>query len=96
MAHPDYTELERVLSEAVAQAAAGKGFERHATRGERFEHQQIVQFGRWLGNTGFQVGQACKKALESHRLPREKAKSELLGAINYLAAAVLLVEEQEE
>lgn len=94
MTHPNYTELKRVLSEAVAQAATGKGKERHAVEGERFEDQQICQLGRWMGSHQGPVFQAVKKALESTRLPPDLAKAELLGAINYLAAAVLLVEEQ--
>ncbi len=95
MSDSHYLELERVLAEAVAQAAEGKGKERHAVEGERFEHQQICQLGRWMGSHQGPVFQACKKALESTRLPPDRAKAELLGAINYLAAAVLLVEEQD-
>ena len=42
-------------------------------------------------------GQACKKAQEASRMAaageRERAKAELLGAINYLAGAVIVLEE---
>lgn len=92
----NYTELERVLSEAVSQASEGKGKERHAVAGVPFEQQTGCQIARLLGcpTTG-PIYQAIKKAVESERLPRDRAKAELLGAIVYLAAAVLLVEEQE-
>lgn len=91
----EYAELQRVLEAAHAQASRGKGLERHGSVGEKFEDQQIVQLGEWMGNGGsthFAIGQACKKSLESTRLTPERAVAELLGAINYLAAAVLVVE----
>lgn len=87
-----YETLREVLARAVEQAARGKGAERHAAKGEPFAEQQIVKFGLWSGNIGFQVGQGAKKALEAQRLPKEKAVAELLGAINYLAAAVIVLE----
>lgn len=91
---PDgYDKLREVLRRAVEQAAVGKGKERHA-HGEPFHEQKIVKLTEWTGGTGFAVGQACKKALESTRLPRDRAVAELLGAINYLAAAVIVLEEQ--
>jgi hypothetical protein len=37
-----------------------------------------------------------KKAQESTRLPPDRAKAELLGAINYLAAAYLLLDVSAE
>jgi hypothetical protein len=49
-----------------------------------------------MGSNHFEIGQACKKALESARLSPEKAVAELLGAINYLAAAVILREREHE
>lgn len=88
-----YASLRRVLAEAVTQASNGKGMERHAAPGEPFHQQQIVKLGVWLDSDHYQVGQAVKKALESQRLPRDAARRELLGAINYLAAAVLVLEE---
>lgn len=87
-----YDQLRRVLAMAVEQAARGKGKERHATPGEPFELQQIVTIGKWLGSFDGEVFQACKKAIEAKRLPKRKAINELLGSINYLAAAVLLAE----
>ena len=89
---PLYLSLRRVLEEAHAQAATGKGKERHAGKNEPFEEQQIVQFGKWQETIDFNVGQAAKKAFEAKRLPYEKARSEILGAINYLAGAVLILD----
>lgn len=89
-AEPGYESLALVLDEALADAQFGKGLARHAS-GEPFHDQQIVQFGEWMGNTGFAVGQACKKAIESTRLDATAARAELLGAINYLAAAVIVI-----
>lgn len=92
---PDgYEQLRAVLARAVEQASAGKGKERHAC-GEPFHEQKIVKLTEWTGGTGFAVGQACKKAIESTRLPRDRAVAELLGAINYLAAAVIVLESSD-
>lgn len=93
---PDlYASLRRVLALAAAQAESGKGKDRHATEGEAFEEQQIVQLGKWMGSSHYEIGQACKKSLESTRLPRDKALAELLGAIVYLAAAYLVREGED-
>jgi len=88
----DYAELERVLKTAYNQAAIGKGKLRHANN-EPFERQAICQICRDCG-IGFATGQAIKKTKESHRLDPDSAIRELLGAINYLAAAVIVIEEQ--
>ncbi len=90
-AAPGYESLAAILDAALEQAQAGKGKERHAC-GEPFEDQQIVQLGEWMGSTAFAIGQACKKALESTRLEPDRARGELLGAINYLAGAVISLE----
>lgn len=95
-----YDELRRVFAQAVGQASHGKGKERHAHEGEPFHEQQIVKLARWSGGIGGTVFQACKKALEATRLLDEgsaiRAKSELLGAMNYLAAAVLVIEGADQ
>jgi hypothetical protein len=91
-----YELLADVLDAALAQAQSGKGKERHAGEGEAFHEQQIVQLCEWMGSTQGDVFQAAKKAIESTRLPPERAKAELLGAINYLAAAVIVLDRQEE
>lgn len=88
----DYYDLRRILKLAEEQASQGKGKERHA-RGQKFTQQPIMEIARMVG-VGYQLGQAMKKAQEASRLPNERARAELLGAINYLAAAYLLLEEQ--
>jgi hypothetical protein len=92
-----YAPLKRVLMTAYNHAAVGKGRERHGNGGD-FTSQDIMAIARVHG-IGFQTGQAEKKVRESHgMMAREdfrSARSELLGAINYLAAAYLLIEEKE-
>lgn len=92
---PDYSPLASVLDRALAQASSGKGKERHAN-GKDFLDQPIMEIGRMVG-VGYQTGQAMKKAQEAtgmlQRNEPDRAVAELLGAINYLAAAVLLIEE---
>lgn len=84
-----YEALGLALGQAVAQAACGKGSERHAEKGERFSDQLIFEIPRRLGEGGecFCLGQAAKKIFESRRLSRPRARAEILGAVNYLAAA---------
>lgn len=84
-----YESLGLALGEAVAQASRGKGSERHAEKDEPFSSQLICAIPKRLGDGGecFCLGQAVKKIYESRRLPPERARAELLGAINYLAAA---------
>lgn len=90
----NYAELKRVLHYAVLQASDGKGKERHAC-GEPFERQKICRIARSVG-LGFPLGQALKKAEEAERLEPGAAMRELLGAINYLAAAYLVIEERSK
>lgn len=90
---PDgYTSLCQVLTGAIQQASGGKGKERHAKPGEPFEKQKICEITRRVG-LGYPLGQAIKKAEESLRLG-DHGLAELLGAINYLAAAYLVMEEE--
>jgi hypothetical protein len=93
---PKYVSLARVYGEAMAQAQAGKGAERHAGKGESFEDQQIVQFGLWMESYDYNIGQACKKALESKRLSADAARAEILGAMNYLAAAIIVIDKMRD
>lgn len=86
-----YDSLRHVLALALEQASSGKGKERHAVAHRSFDRQPIMEIGHMVGS-GFALGQAIKKAQESTRLPPDRAKAELLGAINYLAAAYLLLE----
>ena len=84
-----YESLGLALGEAVAQASRGKGADRHAEKGEPFSDQLIMSIPKRLGPGGecFCLGQALKKICESRRLPPDRARAELLGAVNYLAAA---------
>lgn len=90
-----YDGLSTILRDAHAQASVGKGRERHAN-GRPFDRQPIMELGRMFG-PGFAAGQAAKKAQEAmgmlHRQNNDAAVAELLGAINYLAACVMLVRE---
>lgn len=90
-----YEALAAILDQALAQAQAGKGIERHSRPGEAYQDQRIVQLGEWMDSTAFAIGQACKKALESTRMPADRARAELLGAINYLAAAVIVIDRRD-
>ena len=86
-----YADLAEVLDAALMQAASGKGAERHA--GDRpFATQPMQEITRMVG-IGFPLGQAMKKSQEAgtmaSRGQTDAARRELLGAINYLAGAVL-------
>jgi len=92
-----YKSLRRVLNLALEQAANGKGKERHATD-RPFDHQPIMKITREVG-TGFPLGQAAKKITESAGMLRRReldsARAEILGAIVYLCAAHILLEETQ-
>jgi hypothetical protein len=92
MDHPDYIRLAAVLQAAYDQAARGKGKERHASTGQPFEEQPMSAINRTLGSIDGFLYQAAKKAQESRRLPYGRAQAELLGAINYLAGAVIALD----
>lgn len=88
----NYARLHDVLATAEDQAAGGKGKERHADD-QPFEDQPI----QWIEEhfKSFQLGQAAKKMHESQRLPEDAAIKELLGAINYLAARVIYLQDHK-
>ena len=90
-----YDSLFMVLCKALHQAQEGKGKERHAN-GKPFEKQPIMAITDLVG-MGFQTGQAIKKTVEAHGMVNRNqfvaAERELLGAINFLAAAVLRIEQ---
>lgn len=92
----NYAILGSVLGAAYAQAASGKGKARHDKRNVAFDRQPIMEIGRMCG-LGYPTGQAQKKTQEAvsmfNRGDTGSAEAELLGAINYLAAAVLLIRE---
>lgn len=90
-----YAPLQLVLQRAFDQAAFGKGRERHAND-KPFLQQPIMEITRMHG-LGFTTGQAAKKAQEAIgmmlRGEHYAAERELLGAIVYLAAACIHVQE---
>lgn len=85
---PGYEALALVLGEAYDQAAHGKGKERHAKGSEPFD-RQVMQEGANRFGVGALLFQAYKKSEESQRLPLDAGVRELLGAIVYLAGAVV-------
>lgn len=91
-----YASLDNVLRAAFSQAADGKGRQRHNSRNVSFDRQPIMEIGRMCG-LGYPAGQAQKKTQEAvsmfNRREYRQAEAELLGAINYLAAAILLIRE---
>lgn len=89
---PGYETLAGVLRQAYAQAADGKGKERHAD-GNAFDEQPMTTINAMLGSVDGFLYQAIKKTVESKRLPKDRAVAELLGAINYLAGAVIALEK---
>jgi hypothetical protein len=88
---PEYSDLFEVLREALEEAQEGKGAVRHGN-GLPFSDQHVMTITRAVG-LGFPLGQAMKKIQESQRMDPDAAKRELLGAINYLAAAILFLEK---
>lgn len=90
-AHP-YHLLVHVMLAAFAQAALGKGKERHASGGTPFHEQPMATINRQLGSVDGFIYQAHKKSLEAKRLPDGRAQAELLGSINYLAGAVIALD----
>ncbi len=91
--YPGYQPLANVLQAALDQAQAGKGNQRHAN-GKPFLEQPIITDGRACGLAG-PAFQARKKILEALNCPdEERAVQDLLGAIVYTAAMVILKEEE--
>ena len=88
LAVPGYEDLAGVFREAYRQAAVGKGAERHAGKGEAFA-DQVMQDGAKRFGVGALLFQAYKKSEESQRLPLDRGTNELLGAMVYLAGAVI-------
>lgn len=87
-----YHGLANVLLRAFAQAATGKGKERHAGDGLKFEDQPMNTINREQGSVDGYFYQARKKMLESRGLPAGRDVAECFGAINYVAGAVLAYE----
>jgi len=95
----DYYELENTLDDAYAQAASGKGKERHANDNP-YEDQVICQVQRLLKGHPFggHAYQVIKKTIEAGRLynlgRKDEAYDEILGAINYNCATGVLMREE--
>ena len=88
---PGYESLSLVLPRAYNQAAQGKGAERHACN-RPFTEQPMQSISELLGSETGLLYQAMKKIQESQRLDQDAAIRELLGAINYLAGAIIFKE----
>lgn len=90
--NPNFTRLCEVFDMAYEQAANGKGIERHGFD-MAFEHQPMQDIAR-LHGLGFLTGQADKKSREAlHMVDAERQIHELLGAINYLAGAIIYIQD---
>jgi len=93
-----YESLANVLERAFDQAATGKGAERHADN-KPFHQQPMQQIGDRRG-VGFILGQADKKSEEAQGMANrgqvDAAVRELLGAIVYLAGAVIWLERHSQ
>ena len=92
---PGYEKLRNVLGRAYDQAAITKGAERHAN--DKPFHEQPMQAIADRRGIGFILGQVDKKTEEAQgmiaRCEKDKAVHELLGAIVYLAGAVIFLEK---
>ena len=88
---PGYESLAAVLQRAYDQAASGKGAERHACS-RPFTEQPMQSISDLLGSHTGLLYQAMKKIQESERMDIDAAIRELLGAINYVAGAIIFLE----
>ncbi len=88
----DYHSLISVLNDAYEQASVGKGKERHACH-RPFDQQPMQTISDLLGTNQGLIFQAIKKSQESIRMDKAAARRELLGAINYLAGAIIYLEK---
>jgi hypothetical protein len=97
---PKYKKLVEIYRMAYDRAAVGKGAEHHS-RGEPYEQQWILRGARMFGIGGlqFQIGkknEQIAKMLQSDGDVKMKAQAnEFLDIINYSAAAVIALLEQE-
>lgn len=89
----DYSSLRAILNDAFDQASIGKGKDRHAND-KPFGEQPIMVI-RGFG-LSFCTGQAVKKIIEAQNLPWSRARAELLGAINYLAAEIIYMDKEDK
>ena len=82
-----YADLWSVLLDVYHQVSEGKGAERHGG-GKAFKDQPMQRLIALYGE-GFALGQAAKKMQEAQRMEPEAARRELLGAMAYIAGAVV-------
>lgn len=94
---PGYEKLVDVLRQAHDHAAKGKGKERHAND-LPFHEQRMLSIARLLKSPPDSLAyQVCKKVAEGLTLPEHDRKvAELIGAINYIAGIVILLEEERD
>lgn len=93
---PGYDALAWVLAKAMDQAQNGKGNQRHQVGDAPFTAQPICSLTRTYG-LAYPFGQAAKKTHEVGQLEHKNAKlAEVLGAINYLAAAYIVISENDD
>lgn len=90
----DYAALDAVLARAWQQAACGKGAERHG-QSKSFTEQPMQTISDLLNTQSGMLYQAMKKIQESTRMDRDAAVRELLGAVNYIAGAIIWLEKQD-
>ena len=89
---PGYEPLAAILKEALDQAQYGKGKKCHAN-GKPFLEQPIITGGMECGPGGLAF-QARKKILEALNCQDlDRAVEDLLGAINYTAAMIIVKRE---
>lgn len=95
---PGYEDLAFVLDAAYAQAAHGKGKQRHAN--DQPFRAQRMQTALDLSGPGGAVYQVSKKTAEAVDLYRrgdvEAARREILGVINYAAGLHVWIDRQVE
>lgn len=93
---PGYDALAWALAKALDQAQNGKGNQRHRVGDAPFTAQPICSLTRIYG-LAYPFGQAAKKTHEVGQLEHKNAKlAEVLGAINYLAAAYIVISENDD
>jgi hypothetical protein len=92
-----YEGLAAILDEALAQAQSGKGKDRHARDGQRFEDQPIFAINQLLGSLDGNAYQIVKKVTEAVGQIRKGnaagGRRDLLGAIVYAAATIALADQ---
>ena len=84
---PGYENWRIVVESALEQAVEGKG-KRHYQGQKAWDEQPIMQITEVCG-IGFPIGQAMKKLDECLRMEPGAQRRELLGALNYVVAAVI-------